>query len=65
MKVQTNPYDYEAHVRYIAALRQAFDFEELTAAREQMSTLFPLSPGVCPIHIRKNPKAGVPKTIFF
>ncbi|KAG0027208.1 RNA-binding protein 4F [Podila clonocystis] len=41
--LQTNPSQYEVHIHLIALLKSAAMFEELRAAREAMSAVFPLS----------------------
>ncbi|KAG0348063.1 RNA-binding protein 4F [Podila minutissima] len=41
--LQTNPSQYEVHLQLIALLKSAAMFEELRAARESMSAVFPLS----------------------
>lgn len=44
--LQTNPNQYEVHIQLIALLKSAAMFEELRAAREAMSVVFPLSEGL-------------------
>lgn len=44
--LQTNPSQYEVHLQLIALLKSAAMFEELRAARESMSAVFPLSEGL-------------------
>jgi hypothetical protein len=44
--LQTNPSQYEVHIQLIALLKSAAMFEELRAAREAMSAVFPLSEGL-------------------
>ncbi|KAH7281483.1 hypothetical protein KP509_36G050300 [Ceratopteris richardii] len=39
-----NPYNFQEHVEYIQTLRKSGMLEKLRAAREKMSTIFPLSP---------------------
>ncbi|GFP80445.1 squamous cell carcinoma antigen recognized by t-cells 3 [Phtheirospermum japonicum] len=41
-----NPTDYDNHVQYIKILRKQGDIEKLRQARETMSSLFPLIPGM-------------------
>lgn len=41
-----NPCNYQAHVEYITILRKCGLLEKLRSARETMSSLFPLSPGM-------------------
>ncbi|KAE8700797.1 hypothetical protein F3Y22_tig00110556pilonHSYRG00772 [Hibiscus syriacus] len=43
-ELSTNPSNYDAHVQYIKLLRRSGEIEKLREARENMSTLFPLSP---------------------
>ncbi|KAF9300484.1 RNA-binding protein 4F [Mortierella antarctica] len=43
VSLQTNPSQYEVHLQLIALLKSAAMFEELRAARESMSAVFPLS----------------------
>ncbi|XP_064613155.1 squamous cell carcinoma antigen recognized by T-cells 3-like [Liolophura sinensis] len=42
-QVKENPFMYAGHVELISALREAGELERLRAARETMSTIFPLS----------------------
>ncbi|KAF0501356.1 pre-mrna splicing factor 24 [Gigaspora margarita] len=42
-QLSSNCYQYDVHVRYIQALRQAALFDELKDAREMMHGIFPLS----------------------
>ncbi|KAE8688795.1 hypothetical protein F3Y22_tig00110956pilonHSYRG00244 [Hibiscus syriacus] len=43
-ELSTNPSNYDAHVQYIKLLRRSGEIEKLREARENMNTLFPLSP---------------------
>lgn len=43
-ELSTNPSNYDAHVQYIKLLRRSAEIEKLREARENMNTLFPLSP---------------------
>lgn len=43
MRLEATPYDYDAHLQFIAINRQLQDFATLNQAREYMSSLFPLS----------------------
>jgi hypothetical protein len=43
-QVEANPYDYNAHVALIDALRRLADLDSLRQARECMSAVFPLPP---------------------
>lgn len=44
--LHTNPSQYEIHIQLIASFKSAGMFEELRAAREAMSAIFPLSEGL-------------------
>jgi hypothetical protein len=44
--LHTNPSQYEIHTQLIASFKSAGMFEELRAAREAMSAIFPLSEGL-------------------
>ncbi|KAK8678948.1 hypothetical protein V6N13_144423 [Hibiscus sabdariffa] len=43
-ELSSNPSNYDAHVQYIKLLRRSGEIEKLREARENMNTLFPLSP---------------------
>ncbi|KAK8584620.1 hypothetical protein V6N13_138577 [Hibiscus sabdariffa] len=43
-ELSRNPSNYDAHVQYIKLLRRSGEIEKLREARENMNTLFPLSP---------------------
>ncbi|KAE8655298.1 ATP-dependent Clp protease ATP-binding subunit ClpX-like [Hibiscus syriacus] len=43
-ELSTNHSNYDAHVQYIKLLRRSGEIEKLREARENMNTLFPLSP---------------------
>lgn len=45
-ELSRNPSNYDAHVQYIRALRKQGDIENLRLAREAMSAIFPMSPGM-------------------
>ncbi len=42
--VQSNPYNYQAHIDYITLARQYANLEHLRIARQTMSEVFPLTP---------------------
>ncbi|XP_071479230.1 squamous cell carcinoma antigen recognized by T-cells 3-like [Diadema antillarum] len=42
-EVNTNPYQYDAHLKLITLLRQTGELEKLRQARQNMSELFPLT----------------------
>ncbi|XP_063971619.1 squamous cell carcinoma antigen recognized by T-cells 3-like isoform X1 [Lytechinus pictus] len=42
-EVNSNPYQYDAHLKLITILRQAGELEKLRKARQNMSELFPLT----------------------
>ncbi|XP_008547895.1 squamous cell carcinoma antigen recognized by T-cells 3 [Microplitis demolitor] len=43
-KLEVNPYDYSSHLALIAKLQSLGELLELRKAREQMSSIYPLSP---------------------
>ncbi|OMO65610.1 hypothetical protein COLO4_31114 [Corchorus olitorius] len=45
-ELSTNPSNYDAHVEYIKLLRKSGEIEKLREARENMNSLFPLSPSM-------------------
>lgn len=50
-KIADNPYEYDAHVAYIALLRTLEDREEVRSARETFHSVFPFSEGSPPFSI--------------
>jgi len=44
-KVKQSPFNYEAHIALISALRSLGDIEKVRDARERMSSCFPLPEG--------------------
>ncbi|KAJ3417359.1 Squamous cell carcinoma antigen recognized by T-cells 3 [Chytridiales sp. JEL 0842] len=42
-ELMENPYSYDAHLRYVSALRSLGQLDDLRAARQSMQSLFPLT----------------------
>ncbi len=45
VQIESNPYNYDAHIQLISLLRKSGDLVKLREARERMSSHFPLTPG--------------------
>ncbi|GIY77089.1 squamous cell carcinoma antigen recognized by T-cells 3 [Caerostris extrusa] len=60
-QIEASPYTYENHVKLISVCRKKKEYEELFAARERMSELFPMTPELWIDWINDERKVGSSK----